>query len=538
MEHTRRRFLQVGGAAASGLLIGARAVPLAAGVSGGSRRSSSRAAQALRIRVEAAKRLYDVPSAPSLPNGDEARYPTRIASFTKGLPHGPLGEVEPRAYEALLRAVTSGEAGDFEAIPLGGMLRLVNPQASLSYVLEGHDPHTLAVPPAPAFDSAELAAEACELYWQALTRDVPFAHYDTDPLIAAAVTELSRLPGYRAVDAHTVFRGEAQGDLIGPYVSQFLWKEVPYGALRLVQQPRTATAGIDYLRTYDDWLAVQNGAPANARHGGAYRYISSARDLASYVHLDFSYQAFETACLVLFGMQGTTDAQRPYRGAPWDGANPYRGSQCQTGFVTFGVAHALDLVSRVAAAALRACWYQKWLVHRTLRPEELGGRVHQALAARARYPLHANLLDSAALDRVHRATGTWLLPQAYPEGAPLHPSYPSGHAAVAGACATVLKAFFDESFPIDDPVTASADGRSLLPYRGATLTVGGELDKLASNIAFGRNAAGIHWRSDAIAGLRLGEEVALGLLADMRHCWHEEFAGFSVTRFDGAVVVV
>jgi len=537
MKDTRRTFLKVGGAAATGLLVGARAAPLAAAV-GGPSRSSSRAAKAFGIRTEAARRLHDLPPAVSRSNGDEGRYPGRIASFTKGLPHDALGEVDPHAYEALLRAVTSGKAADYEAVPLGGKLRLVNPQAALAYVLEGADPHAVAVPPAPAFDSADLAAEACELYWQALTRDIPFALYDTDPLIAAAVTDLSRLPRFREVSAHTLFRGESAGDRIGPYVSQFLWKEVPYGAIRLVQQPRTATAGIDYQRTYDDWLAVQNGAPGNVRHGGAYRYISSARDLASYVHLDFSYQAFETACLVLFGMQGTTDAQRPYKGAPWDRGNPYRGSRCQTGFVTFGVAHALDLVSRVAAGALKACWYQKWLVHRTLRPEELGGRVHQVHAGRARYPLHGDLLDSAALDLVHRATGSWLLPQAYPEGAPLHPSYPSGHAAVAGACVTVLKAFFDESFPIDDPVIASADGGSLLPYRGAALTAGGELDKLASNIAFGRNAAGIHWRSDATAGLRLGEEVALGLLADMRPCLHEEFAGFSLTRLDGSLVVV
>jgi membrane-associated phospholipid phosphatase len=30
-------------------------------------------------------------------------------------------------------------------------------------------------------------------------------------------------------------------------------------------------------------------------------------------------------------------------------------------------------------------------------------------------------------------------------GCPLHPSYPSGHATVAGACSVMLKAFFDEN---------------------------------------------------------------------------------------------
>ena len=36
---------------------------------------------------------------------------------------------------------------------------------------------------------------------------------------------------------------------------------------------------------------------------------------------------------------------------------------------------------------------------------------------------------------------TYLLGLTYPEGSPLHPSYPSGHATLAGACITVIKAF-------------------------------------------------------------------------------------------------
>jgi hypothetical protein len=48
----------------------------------------------------------------------------------------------------------------------------------------------------------------------------------------------------------------------------------------------------------------------------------------------------------------------------------------QSGFVTFGAANILDLVTSVGNAALRAVWYQKWSVHRRLRPEAFGGRVH------------------------------------------------------------------------------------------------------------------------------------------------------------------
>ena len=66
---------------------------------------------------------------------------------------------------------------------------------------------------------------------------------------------------------------------------------------------------------------------------------------------------------------------------------------------------------------------------------------------------------------------------------------------------TALKAFFNESFVIPNPVLAADDGQSLNAYTGADaglITVGGELNKLASNVALGRDMAAEHWRSDAI----------------------------------------
>jgi len=68
--------------------------------------------------------------------------------------------------------------------------------------------------------------------------------------------------------------------------------------------------------------------------------------------------------------------------------------------------------------------------------------------------------------------------------------------------------------------------------------VGGELNKLASNIAMARNAAGIHWRSDSVEGIRLGEAVALGLLRDIAATGPEPFEGFQVTTFDGKKMTV
>jgi membrane-associated phospholipid phosphatase len=149
------------------------------------------------------------------------------------------------------------------------------------------------------------------------------------------------------------------------------------------------------------------------------------------------------------------------------------------------------------------------------------------------------LFDAAVVERIYSRFGSYLLPVAYPEGAPCHPAYPAGHATIAGACVTLLKACYNEAFVLPNPQTPAADGLSLTPYRGsAELTVGGELNKLAANIAFGRNAAGVHWRSDAIQGLLLGEALAISVLADLALTYHEPFDGFSFTRFDGRSIVV
>jgi len=134
---------------------------------------------------------------------------------------------------------------------------------------------------------------------------------------------------------------------------------------------------------------------------------------------------------------------------------------------------------------------------------------------------------------------------AFPEGAPTHPAYGAGHATVAGACVTILKAWFKESIKLVDigliPTQPSNDGTTLVSYTGGDagdLTVGGELNKIASNVALGRNTAGVHWRSDGTESLKLGEQVAIGILKDQKACYNETFSGFSVTKFDGTQVTV
>ena len=545
---SRRRFLgSVGGVAAAAWTAGAIGLQplLGSEVSAaeiGPLLGDERADQALEIREAAAQveRAVSIPAHPD--NGDEALYLTKIGNYSKALPHNGVGEVDLNAYNSLIAALSSGRPSDFEAIPLAGQRKLVNPQAGLAFDLEGTDGHQLELPAAPALASAEAAGELVELYWMALLRDGPFTAYHTDPLAKAAAAELSKLTDFRGpkvgnkVTSRTLFRGFTPGDLTGPYLSQFLLKTATFGSEEVQQRIRTvlplSSGGADYLTDVNSWLLVQDGGDTGLsdRFDTTRRFVRTGRDLGQYVHVDVLFQAYFNACLILLEM-----------GVPFNPGNPYNASNTQVGFGTFGLPHVTTLVAEVATRALKAAWYQKWDVHRRLRPEEFGGRVHFTKTGLRSYPLHPNVLNSDAVARVFNLNGTCLLPQAYPESCPTHPSYGAGHATVAGACVTILKAFFDESFVVPDPVVPSDDGLSLNPFTGpdrGKLTVGGELNKLAANIATGRNFAGIHYRTDYSESVKLGEAIAISILRDQRSTYNESFSGFTFTKFDGTKITV
>jgi hypothetical protein len=263
------------------------------------------------------------------------------------------------------------------------------------------------------------------------------------------------------------------------------------------------------------------------------RYRRHGRDLAAFTHVDVLYQAYFTAFLVLAGM-----------GAPLNPGNPYGGSRVENGFGTFGAPDFAGVLGEVATKALNAVWYQKWFVHLRPRPEAVGGLVHLVKSGQTSKTdvIPSNVvLNSAGLQQSYNKYGTWLLSQAFPEGSPAHPAYPTGHGTVGGACITLLKFIFDGSFVMQNPVVPAIDGRSLAPYTGSDagqLTVNGELNKLGHNVSFGHGIhAGIHWRSDTDTSLVLGEAVALSFLADRAKTYNEPFT-IHLTKFDGTTATI
>ena len=175
--------------------------------------------------------------------------------------------------------------------------------------------------------------------------------------------------------------------------------------------------------------------------------------------------------------------------APLNPGNPYNWSKTQTGFGTMGQPDIAATLTAVAREALDAVWYQKSYVHLRHRPESGGAIVHLLKVGEGNSiqgHVSDTVLNSQAVQTSFMTNNSFFLSQAFPEGSPTHPAYPTGHGAVAGACITALKFFFDGGFVVPNAKVPSPDGTMLNNYTGSDagqLTVNGELHKLAHNIS-------------------------------------------------------
>jgi hypothetical protein len=558
----RRQFLgRVGlGATAAGALV---TIPSAfaqsnVGVEAGTGTQNvpnSRVAKAFGLRIAAATKDAAVPVPAHTTNGDEARYPDKSATYTKGVLQDDIGVVNPAAYASFKKALKSGLNSDFEAIIMGGTRTLNGPQGSYAFDMEGLDStqfgnaHSVddptgpaIVPPFAAIASADYGTQLTEMYWGSLLRDVAFTDYVTNNTAITAAAELSGMSAYRGprdsggnVTPDLLFRGGFPGETVGPYMSQFMITPCDFGVQHLDQLMKTTLPGIDYMTDPTTFQQVQNGISTglSLQYDSIRRYLHDGRSLGSYTHDDVLYQAYFTAFL----MMGTGKM-------PVNPGSPYVGSRTQNGFDTFGAPDFAATVAEVAAKSLHRVWYQKWLVHLVHRPESGGGVLHQIASGnqdKIDATLDSGVLNSQAVAQSFSKYGTYFLSQAFPEGSPTHPSYPTGHGTVAGAAITILKFFFDENYVIPNPMVPTSDGTEIVPYTGADagqITVGGELNKLAHNVSFGHGIlAGIHWRQDSDVSIQLGEAFAISMLKDKAKTYNEKFS-ITFTKVDGHKVTI
>ncbi|MBX2863765.1 MAG: vanadium-dependent haloperoxidase [Leptolyngbyaceae cyanobacterium MAG.088] len=572
-----------------------------------------------------------------LPHNEETgllQDPQDFVEFRRAIDDGFIDPFTDRVRHGAKFQVQGGQVVPV-ACPPDNFRQWEAPTAGVVYELQGPDPQAVTMPPAPPLlnetgnVNPELVLEMAEVYELAILRDQPFNAFEngrSNTEIEGAIARLNNLSYVEnqtgrprkvnvesgQFDAQTLFRGSSPGVEVGPYLSQFLMigntdvnggghvadGKVTYGVLEIDQRVPIAKPCVDYMTDMESYVAAQRGlrpdgegyvpADNSGKSRAARRFISTPRDLATYVHYDALYEAYLNACIILLGMGTPFDPAFDHLSGVGVAAGSGQTRRNAGGFALYGGPHILNLVTEVATRALKAVRFQKFNSHIRLRPEALAARIElvrrfDSLSETAKQNVSPKLLHAmgkfsealkanGTLHEIYNLTqksgpkeGTYLLPMAFPEGSPMHPAYGAGHATVAGACVTILKAFFDTNAvlaksgdtvafktlahgdqavlfrapEVVDTYTsdASCEAAKLIECESDKfLTLEGELNKLAANISIGRDMAGVHYFSDYFDSLRMGEEIAIGILEEQALTYSTDPFVLSVPTFDGDVV--
>lgn len=198
--------------------------------------------------------------------------------------------------------------------------------------------------------------------------------------------------------------------------------------------------GKNYMTTTKAWESVQRGDKKRKIAYSGTTKIETLRDAASYVHSDNPVELWGRVAVQL--LQWGVPMRTQERMNDYDGVGPDR-------FVCFGAPFMLGLMGHGVMVSGPLSFREKWRQF-VPRPEQL---------------------SKMWLDM--------LIPMAYPEGSPMHPSRPAMHSFAALICCFMLLEIFD--------------GLYMLP---TGRTVEEELRLLADNVGYFRVHAGVHYQSD------------------------------------------
>src|SRR4029079_17554658 len=101
--------------------------------------TEDRIPRALALRTERTGADSFAAAPAQIDNGDEARYPDKSGTYTKGILQEGIGLVDLAAYDTFKQALSSGKPADFETIVLGGPRTLNGPQGGLAFYLDCAD---------------------------------------------------------------------------------------------------------------------------------------------------------------------------------------------------------------------------------------------------------------------------------------------------------------------------------------------------------------------------------------------------------------
>lgn len=460
--------------------------------------------------------------------------------------------------DVLLKAIKSGDIKDIDDIKIStnSTRKFENITGGLNYNLSGVDSCSLTslkqklIP-----DSEQMMFEMAEVFSQSLLRNVSF--YDIEQgntIVTRHIGYLNRFTNKSdaptlagSITNKTIYRGSQIGCTEGPYISQYLYLPWKYGALD-IDQKYTSEPDKDNTTSLEEWKLIQEGGfTPSSLETIPNQYVNNGIVLGSIVKSDPLFMFYYNAALI--SLQNGIGSE-------------FKGTDNNSAWISGGPPSIFESLSTVSIEALQTAWFHKYS-NLTIRPEVLAQRLHIIQTSSVDSNLIVNtpgysfikeytnnqlndLLDEV---RSSNSSSTNLLKLQYDKGSPVHPSQPAGHALVAGACVTILKAMLDtvdtssnipSSKPWPKTVKHSIDGTSLVDYPNApVLTINGELNKLASNISIGRNWAGVHFRTDA--DLELAERVGISHLINKCLTYHEsyngsDFNGFTLQKFDGSFI--
>lgn len=485
--------------------------------------------------------------------------------FCKTLNHSTNGFAKKSEIDALIEAVNINTVAKLEAIPQdsSSLRKLEGVPCSNASNNEGSQPECVTLYGTYDIASGNSLFEMMEVYAKQLVRDIPFHEWGSDSTVANLITYLNNYGSditapteSNVITLNTFLRGSGQDETKGPYISQLLLHNFNYGNLPVTQKYYPENNANTQITTAS-WLNVQRGITvySNSYIDPIAKGVFTPRILGSIVHNDPLYQFYYNAALILngYGIETVGFDNSNINSSTWtDGGPPA----------------VIALLAEVGKVALHVAWYQKYGLTLKIRPEVLAHRITMAYTnttlrtnvsklsdIKTQADRGSNILSLVNADNVsnggqNMGGNNYYLNVLFPEGSPTHPSFPAGHACVAGAMVTVLKATIKThdsegvKLPWSQTVYEATTDDNQTVYAGDTtgMTIVGEINKLASNVALGRDFAGVHYRADGDKGILSGEQIAITFLQDKIKEFGVSdlglFPGWDLEKMDGTRVLI
>lgn len=194
----------------------------------------------------------------------------------------------------------------------------------------------------------------------------------------------------------------------------------------------------------------------------------------------------------------------------------------------------MSIMNQICYHAQMMARYHQWQ-YLVPHPDQVSYHIEQArLTKRNPHHFSVKLLNNRIMTRLSSAKLEKTKLEKIKLEKSSYPSYPSEIATVAGAAITLLKIWLEPNTEMD--VHEVQNGKLL--NSGKKTSVVEELDTLAGNFAMSEVWAADNYRSSAIAGLKLGEKIALTCWPELNNRYQKVSVKKLIRKFSGKLIHV